>query len=461
MFGITDRVLVFGVGRSGMAAAEVLLKRGIAVVAYDDGPPAGLERQRSRLAQLHVPLIGRDSLTGAVPSINAAVLSPGIPQDNAAIALLRRSGVPLYSEIELAYRFSPAPMIAVSGSKGKSTTTQLIAHLIANAGLSVGVGGNIGRPLVLEAVAQPPPRWIVAEVSSFQLEHIERFAPRISVLLNISADHLDRYPSMDDYAQAKYRIFENGRQHSDFVGNADDPRLCRLRQTAPDRLPVRSWWFSLDPSSTDADIVAGGGVIRWRHDGQWAKLMDVTALPLPGAHNVANAMAAALAARAASVPPEAIRTGLKTFQPLAHRLQTVARVDGVTWIDDSKATNPDAVVKALEACTQPAVLIAGGKAKRTDFADMGQAISRLTTAVVLIGESAAGIAAHIAGPAVHRAGSMREAVAIAAKTARPGQCVLLSPGCASFDMFGSAEQRGDVFARLARELEQRKSPAVP
>ncbi len=450
MFDATDSVIVIGVGRSGLATAEVLRARGASVVAFDDKPPEKLIKERDQLAKLGVPLLASNELAKAVGAATAVVLSPGVPLNNPAVLAISRLGVPVYSEIEVAYRLCDAPIIAVTGSKGKSTTTALIGHLLRADGRKVHVGGNIGDPLIKKTVAAGPDDWVVAEVSSFQLESIREFRPRISVLLNLSPDHLDRYPSMDEYAEAKYRIFANQGEGDIFIGNLDDDAGARLR--AGDRtIPCKTLWFSLS-GQPGSDAFARDGVLQWngdgvRPDGTLAAAKD---LHLRGAHNVENALAASLAALAAGASVKAVREGLRSFLPLPHRLQSIAVADGVTWVDDSKATNPDAVVKALDAFQEPIVLIAGGKPKNTEFGEMCREISRRVKAAVLIGEAAQLIGRELRGPLVAYAKSMDEAVEAAFGLAKPGDVVLLSPGCASFDMFESAEQRGEKFAAAVK-----------
>jgi UDP-N-acetylmuramoylalanine--D-glutamate ligase len=451
MFNDTDSVLVIGVGRSGLATAEVLRARGVAVVAYDDKDRSQVKKEIDALARFGVPLIGKGELESAARAATAAVLSPGVPLTNPAVLQVQRMGVPVYAEIEVAYKLCAAPIVAITGSKGKSTTTALVGHILRQSGFGVRVGGNIGNPLIRETVQAREDEWVVAEVSSFQLEGIREFAPRVSVLLNITEDHLDRYHSMEEYAEAKYRIFANQRAGDAFVGNADDEYCSRLREGAR-TIPSRQYWFSASGDADASVVFENGSIVRRARDSdKRIVLAGASELRLRGAHNVENAMAASLAALLAGATVDAVRTGLRTFEPMPHRLATVASSDGIDWIDDSKATNPDAAVKALESFDAPIVLIAGGKGKNTDFAGLGAAASQRTKAVVLIGESAASIGAHISGVPVTYAHSMREAVDAAAKAAVRGDVVLLSPGCASFDMFESAEHRGDVFSALARK----------
>jgi UDP-N-acetylmuramoylalanine--D-glutamate ligase len=450
MFNDTDSVLVIGVGRSGLATAQVLRARGVSVVAYDDKPRDQLGQQIEELARIGVPLIGAAELDNAARAATAAVLSPGVPFTNPAVLQVQRLDVPVYAEIEVAYKLCPAPIIAVTGSKGKSTTTALIGHLLRCAGFGVRVGGNIGDPLIREAVQARSDDWVVAEVSSFQLEGIREFAPRVSVLLNVTADHLDRYPSMDEYAEAKYRVFANQRSKDWFVGNADDEYCVRLREGAR-TIPAKQQWFSASGDPSAALTLENGSIVRRAgKNRKRTELLKVSELKLRGAHNIDNAMAASLAALLAGAGVDAVREGLRTFDPLPHRLATIASSHGVDWVDDSKATNPDAVVKALASFDSPIVLIAGGKGKNTDFRSLGLAMSQHAKAVVLIGEAAPSIGAHVEGIPVTYAASMGEAVEAAARATVSGDIVLLSPGCASFDMFDSAEHRGDVFTALAR-----------
>ncbi len=451
MFKATDSVLVIGVGRSGLATAQVLRARGIAVAAYDDKDRSLLLEEADLLNRIGVPLIGKAELEGAARAATAAVLSPGVPFTNPAVLAVQRLDVPVFAEIEVAYKLCAAPIIAITGSKGKSTTTALVGHILRRSGFGVRVGGNIGDPLIRETVEARADEWVVAEVSSFQLEGIREFSPRISVLLNVTADHLDRYPSMDEYAEAKYRVFANQRSGDAFVGNADDEYCSRLRSGAR-TIPSAQYWFSASGADGATIVLERGAIVRRAAgDDERVALANVADLKLRGAHNVENAMAAALASLLAGATVEAVREGLRTFEPLPHRLATVTVADGITWVDDSKATNPDAVVKALESFEAPIVLIAGGKGKNTDFSDLGRAASHRAKAVVLIGESAKSIGSCVSGVPVQYASSMEDAVDMAARLATPGDVVLLSPGCASFDMFDSAEHRGVVFAALALE----------
>jgi UDP-N-acetylmuramoylalanine--D-glutamate ligase len=451
MFRKGDRVLVIGVGRSGLATIEVLRSRGVRVTAFDDKPAELLPQEaRDMLTRLRVPLVTAEDLPRVAEAAKAAIVSPGVPLTHRAVARVHEAGRPVISEIELAYAIASGPIIAVTGSKGKSTTTALIGHLLRSAGIPARVGGNIGNPLVRETASAQPDEWIVAEVSSFQLEGIRTFAPRISLLLNISPDHLDRYHSMEEYAEAKYRIFANQKPDDIFIGNADDEHCAALRYGAGRTVPCRALWYGVDPSDRGLTATLEGDAMVVRDKRREAPLIDVADLRIRGRHNISNAMAATLASLSAGAKLGAIRDGLRSFDPLPHRLTVVHRGAGITWIDDSKATNPASATAALESIEEPVILIAGGKSKKTDFTAFAAAASKRAKRVILIGETARQIGELLEGPPVVYAQNLEAAVENAAAGATSGDVVLLSPACASFDMFESAEQRGEHFAQLAR-----------
>lgn len=444
--GDRDTALVIGVGRSGRASADVLRSRRVQVYAVDEKPPGDLTRELALLASIGATFVTPADLPAMLERIDFAILSPGVPPEGTLVREIRQAGIPVYGEIELAFRLCAAPIVAISGTKGKSTTTALVAHLLRSADRSAIVGGNIGKPLVCEVLDAAPEEWVIAEVSSFQLETIESFHPRVAVLLNISEDHLDRYGSMESYAAAKRRIFSNQGAGDTLIVNRDDERLNAL--TAP---AVRVWHFSL--RSTRATMhVDGDALIYAPAAGPKVEIARREDIFVPGEHNVANVMAAGLAAIAAGVPPERLRDGIRSFRGMHHRLEHVQTIDGVSYVDDSKATNPDSVIAALHAYDRPIVLVAGGKSKRTDFSALGAAIDARVKAVVLIGEAAPEMASVISRAPVARSTSIEAAVEEARKLARPGDVVLLSPGCSSFDMFASAEDRGERFAAAVRTL---------
>jgi UDP-N-acetylmuramoylalanine--D-glutamate ligase len=451
-FDARERVLVIGLGRSGIASCAVLRARGATVFATDEKAPDALAATIAELGRSGVRFVAPEALEGVLGELTSAVVSPGVPLNNELVRRVQTARVSVFSEIEVAYRISKAPMVAITGTKGKTTTTALTGALFARAGKSVRVGGNIGNALINETFVAGPDEWVVAEVSSFQLESIRSFKPRISAILNLSPDHLDRYHSMDEYGEAKFRIFANQGPGDTFVGNLDDPIVGALAEgEAAKRIPARAVWYGIAPRRTTALYVRDERIIYapWTGDPRPVEIMPLAEIPLPGRHNVGNVLAALAVALAAGLDPEALRAGVREFVPLPHRLQRIGERDGIVFVDDSKSTNPGSVVAALETFAAPVVLIAGGKSKRTDFSAMGAAIERHAKAVVLIGEAADEIATVIPTRPVSRAASMDDAVAQARELAAPGDVVLLSPGCASFDMFSSAEARGDAFTAAA------------
>jgi UDP-N-acetylmuramoylalanine--D-glutamate ligase len=454
-FDLSEHVLVIGLGRSGRTSVEVLRSRVGSIAATDEAPPETLAAATAELASWNVPFIAPAELDSELGRFTVAVLSPGIPLNAAIVRRVQAAGIPVFSEVEVAYRLCSAPIVAVTGTKGKSTTTALIGALFAAAGRTVHVGGNIGNALIGETAFAQPGDWVVAEVSSFQLESIRSFKPRISLITNITPDHLDRYPSMDEYAEAKFRIFANQGPHDTFVGNLDDELIRRAPGEEGNRIKAQARWFALEPHRSTTLYLRRGETIVYAPptgDPRPVDVMPVSEIPLLGRHNVENVMGAILVALSAGLPIDAIRGAVRDFQPLGHRLEHVADHNGVTYVDDSKATNPGAVIAAMRSFERPIVLIAGGKAKGTDFAELGRVLSSRAKGVVLIGEAADEIAAVVKRARVQRAASMDEAVRVAADLAEHGDVVLLSPGCASFDMFRSAEHRGEAFVDAVHAL---------
>ncbi len=456
-----ERVLVIGLGRSGIASCAVLRARGAKVFATDEKPRAALEATIAELAANDVAFVEPHAIESVLGALTACVVSPGVPLNIDLVRRVQAARISVYSEIEVAYRISKAPMVAITGTKGKTTTTALVGAMFRRAGKTTHVGGNIGNALINETFVAQSGDWVIAEVSSFQLESIRSFKPRIAAILNLSPDHLDRYHSMDEYSEAKFRIFANQSANDTFVGNLDDALVATLLDGETKRLPSRALWYGIEPRRRTALYVRNGRITYAPRAGdpRPVEIMPVSEIPLLGPHNVSNVLAALLMALAADLDPEALRAAVVDFEALPHRLQRVATYDGVTYIDDSKSTNPGSVVAALNAFAEPIVLIAGGKSKRTDFRAMGDAIARRTRAVVLIGEAADEIAGVAGAVRVERGSSMADAVERARTLALPGDVVLLSPGCASFDMFSSAEARGDAFAEAARALAASVEPA--
>ncbi|HET9393962.1 MAG TPA: UDP-N-acetylmuramoyl-L-alanine--D-glutamate ligase [Candidatus Rubrimentiphilum sp.] len=443
-----EKILVIGLGRSGQAVVEVLRARGAEIFATDEKPRAEIAGAVAQIETLGAKFVPPENLAG-LTDLACAVLSPGVPLNGELVRRIQSADVPVFSEIEVAYRLCKAPIIAITGTKGKSTTAALTGHLLRAAGKDVRVGGNIGNPLIREVVGAPAESWVVAEVSSFQLETIRSFRPRVSTILNISPDHLDRYHSMDEYIEAKYRIFANQNEHDAFIGNLDDERLAALHwHTGEARIRAKQLWFTLGDDSRRATMYLRGESLMYSPvtgDPRPLEIARRDDIALAGVHNVQNVMAASLAALAAGLEPRSLREAIRSFNPMDHRLQPVGDVDGVLYVDDSKATNPGAVIAALRSYDKPIVLIAGGKPKNTDFTELGRIIDERARALIVIGEAADDIAAHVYRIPTERANSMEDAVRRAQALAKPGDVVLLSPACASFDMFESAEDRGRKF----------------
>lgn len=457
-FDSSDTVLVIGLGKSGRASAEVLRSRGVTVYATDENPRAELSDAIAGLERIGASFVEAQSVGAILGVLTTAVLSPGVPLTSPVVRAVAAGSVPVVGEIEVAYRLCRAPIIAVTGTKGKSTTTALIGHLLRACGKRVHVGGNIGNPLIGEVTDAGPQDWVVAEVSSFQLETIRSFKPRIAVLLNIAPDHLDRYHSMDEYAEAKYRIFANQSNEDFFVGNLDDARIAALGRGGHGRRPqARALWFTLRERFDNATMYLHGDSVTYAPiagDPRPHPLLQLSGIPLAGEHNVQNVMAALLAALAAGCDPQKMCNALASFLPMPHRLEPIAEIDAVLYVDDSKSTNPSSVTAALRAYRRPVVLIAGGRSKNTDFIEMGVAIRQRAKALVVIGEAASEIADSAAGVPTWREASMDDAVQRARTLAEPGDVVILSPGCASFDMFRSAEDRGEKFVAAVTALRE-------
>lgn len=446
------RILVMGMGRSGIACARFLKDRGGAVTVTDSADESTLASAAAELRGLGIAVeLGRHS-GGLFTTAGLIVLSPGVPHTLAPLEEARRRGIPVIGEMELACRFIGEPIVAVTGTNGKTTTTTLIGRMIEASGLSAFVGGNIGTPLIEYVAAGLRRDRVVAEVSSFQLDTIERFRPRVGVLLNITPDHLDRYDDMAAYARSKERLFENQSAGDIAVLNGGDPAILAM---AP-RIAARKWFFN-PPSPADDGIFLEGGTLMLRIRDRAALAVDISATRLAGRHNLENIAAAVLATLAAGGSVEGIASALADFRGLPHRLEYVATVGGVRYFDDSKGTNTDAVVRALEAFDSPVVLIMGGRDKGGGYGDLREAVKQRVKSLVLIGEARDAIARELGdccGGRVEKVASMAAAVQCAHASAEPGDVVLLSPACASFDMFKSYAHRGEVFCRAVAELSE-------
>ncbi len=440
-------VTVVGLARSGVAACRLLASLGARVSGTDARPADALGPEARALAPAVRLYLGGHP-PAAFAEAELVVLSPGVPATHPAVAACRAGGVPVIGELELAFRAMTAGFVAITGTNGKTTTTALAGALLAESGQPVLVGGNIGRPLAGEALAFPAEGWVVAEVSSFQLETADAFHPRVAAVLNITPDHLDRHGSLAAYTDAKARILARQTPADWAVLNADDPGAAALAPRARGRL----LWFSRR-GPVPAGAWVHEGWVTLRLDGADRPVCPVAEIFLRGAHNLENVLAATVCAGALAVAPERLRAAIRAFRGVRHRIEWVRDRAGVAFYNDSKGTNVDATLKALAAFPEPVVLIAGGRDKGQRFDALAEAARGRVRAAVLIGEGRATLGPVLrAVTRVEEADSMAEAVRRAAALAVPGDVVLLSPACASFDMFRDYEHRGDVFVEAVRAL---------
>lgn len=436
--------LVVGLARSGRAAARMLAARGERVRGVDSGSPAGAGRLREAGVEVFLDTDGTARLEG----VRTVVKSPGVPREAPVIAAALERGLEVVGEQELAWRALPNRFIAVTGTNGKTTTVELLGHLHRTAGAPVAVAGNVGTPLseLVGAVAEEAT--IVCECSSYQLEDATAFAPECAVFLNLAPDHLDRHGDLDSYRAAKLRIFAHQGPGDVAVLNGDDPAVAAAETPAG----ARRLAFCSGPGPGCAVWLSEGTI---HADGE--PLLELSELGLFGAHNVANAMAAAAAALATGLDRDAVGEGLRTFKGVPHRLETVAEVGGVRFVNDSKATNVASAIVALRAFDGGVHAILGGSEKGEPFAPLVEPVVERCRACYLVGDTAARLARELApaagaGVELRRCHDLADAVRAAAAAARPGEVVLLSPACASFDAFESFEHRGERFRELVEEL---------
>ncbi len=450
-------VVVVGLARSGAAAAALLAEKGASeVIVTDLRPAAALQQELAGLKRYdRITLAaGANPPELITPEIGLVIKSPGIPR---SLELFRRAEtleIAVVSEIELAYAFMRAPLIGVTGTNGKTTTTALIAAMLDGARWSGAVAaGNIGVPLCSVVDRVGPAGAVAAELSSFQLADIRQFRPAVALFLNFGGDHLDYHGSLESYYRAKVRLFENQGRGDFAVLNGGDPAVARLQQIVRGRL----LWFDRAPVECGAGI-AGDRLTLFNGGRATADLCAVEELALPGEHNLENALAAAAASWAAGASPEAIGRVLRSFQPLAHRLEPVAKIGGVQYINDSKGTNPGAVIRALRSFPgKRKILLAGGRDKGSDFADLAAVIKEEVRLLLLFGESRAKMARaaeKVGFDAFEQFTGLEEAVEAARRAACPGEIVLLSPACTSWDMFADYEARGDHFKTLVADLSE-------
>lgn len=441
------KVLVVGLARTGVALTRFLLRAGARVTVTDVAPPGALEDMRAQIQGLPVTEELGVQIPRGFHDYDLILLSPGVPPDLDWLQEARRQGIRVWGELELAGHFLNRPVLAVSGTNGKTTTTTLLGEFLKASGLRVLVGGNIGTPLISLLDRQGEADILVVEVSSFQLDTAPHFHPNYAALLNITPDHLDRYANFEAYATSKAGLFRAMRPEEPKVLNFDDPLVRPLGGYGG-----RVYYFSRTATLTQGAWLEEGAV-RVRLYSGLAAGFPVADIRLKGGHNLENIMAALLLALEAGASPGACREVLATFPGLPHRLEWVASIGGVDFYDDSKGTNVGAVARSLSFFDQPVVLLAGGRDKDSDFSLLNDLIRKRVKALVLLGETKEHLA-RLWGELVptHLAEDMKEAVSRAAELARPGEVVLLSPGCASFDMFRDYAERGEAFQRAVREV---------
>jgi len=449
------RVLVVGLARTGVATAMFCASRGAQVTCTDTRLESEIGESIARLQAAGVNLELGGHSERLLLHQDLLVPSPGVPADAPFLKAARVQGITVWSEIELADRFLNGRLIGITGSNGKTTTTSLIEHILRSAGFSTILAGNIGTPLI-SCVEQTNDQTItVVELSSFQLELIETFHPNISVFLNLTPDHLDRHGTFKSYGAAKARIFENQAEADFAVLNADDAATAALAPARP-----HLYWFSRKKQVAQGAFVRGSEII-FRQDGVEQVLLKLADIPLAGGHNVENVLAAVATARLAGAEPAAIAKGVRSFSGVEHRLEFVAEIGGVRYYNDSKATNVDATLKALDAFPGRILIILGGKDKGSDYTVLQAPLREKAILALLIGAAAEKIEKQIAGSvAIERAETLERAVDTAAHAAQPGDIVILAPACASFDQFQNYEHRGRVFKELVHQLERQAASST-
>lgn len=446
------RVLVVGLGKSGVASALFLKARGARVTVSDSKSEAELHE--------HIPVLLDNGITvetgghgeRTFGQQDLIIISPGVPVNAPALEPARKLGIPILGEVELASRFLNGKLIAITGSNGKTTTTALAGDVVAAGGEKTLVGGNIGTPAISLVPESSDQSYTVLEISSFQLETIEKFHPQIAVVLNVTPDHLDRHGTFEVYWDAKRRIFENQTEADFAVLNLDDPEAAKMAKGLKSQLR----WFSRK-SKVDAGSFVRDGRVFYKDNQGEREIMPLADMQLKGAHNVENVLAAVAIGMIAGIAPEKIRRAVSEFKAVEHRLEYVATINGVEFYNDSKATNVDATIKALESFPKNIHIILGGKDKGSDYTVLIPLLQSRAKRVYTIGAAAEKIESHLHGAVdLIRAGTIDVAVRKAMESATAGDVVLLAPACASFDQFNSYEHRGHVFKELVQQLAKKQ-----
>ncbi|MGD0986714.1 MAG: UDP-N-acetylmuramoyl-L-alanine--D-glutamate ligase [Candidatus Sulfotelmatobacter sp.] len=444
------RVLVVGLGKSGVASALFLKARGARVTVSDTKSGDELRNEIPALLDHGIAVETGGHGERTFRGQDLIVVSPGVPIDAPLLAQARNLGEPVIGEIELAAQFLPGPIVAITGSNGKTTTTTLTGEILTAGGVPALVGGNIGTPAISLVEQAKPETVIVLEVSSFQLETIQQFRSKVAVVLNVTPDHLDRHKTFEIYVDAKARIFENQRGDDFAVLNEDDPTCVAMAA----RTRAQVFWFSRQKDVKQGAWVRDGNIL-FRNGSRQEEIMRVAEVPLKGSHNLENVLAAVCASALMGCAPEKIRQAVRDFKAVEHRLEFVATIRGVDYYNDSKATNVDATIKALESFPANIHLILGGKDKGSDYSVLNDLIKQRVKRVYTIGAAAEKIESQIKGVEVVHAETLENALRKADAAAERGDVVLLAPACASFDQFKNYEQRGQVFKEIVRQIVQR------
>ncbi len=444
------KILVVGLARTGAATVQFLSRRGARVKVSDAKTAAELAPFLGPLQGLSVDWEMGGHTEAFFSDADLIVMSPGVPLNLPPVEKARAKGTPVLSEVELAFRFLRRPLIAITGTNGKTTTTMLIGEMLKGSGKKVFVGGNIGNPLIAYVEGPQDDEWVVAEISSFQLEGVSEFRPKIGVLLNLTEDHLDRYETFGEYVAAKERIFAKQKKEDYALLNADDPLTFALAG----RLEPQVLLFSARRAVSFGSFLTPEGILFQGLNGTRERF-ELGRIKIKGAHNVENLMAAIAVGKMCGCPREALQRVMDEFPGIEHRLEWVRRLDGVNYFNDSKGTNVGAVVKSLQSFKEPIILIAGGKDKGGDYGPLKDLIAERVKGMALIGEAKERIFSALGNlTEAAKLGSLEEAVRWARSKARPGEIVLLSPACSSYDMFANYQERGKRFKEIVNALSQ-------
>lgn len=430
---LNKNILVVGLGISGTAVTRFLVKKGAKVTVTDIANEKSLSLYLEQIRDLDINIETGKHLSQTFENSDLIIISPGVPDTILPIKKAKKRSIPVWSEIELAGRFINKPVIAVTGTNGKTTTTTLIGKMLESSGLKPFVGGNIGNPLIEYLDNREKADVVVAELSSFQLDTIDTFKPAVSVLLNITEDHLDRYENMEAYANSKKRIFKNQQENDTAVLNGSDPLVIKIAE----HIKAKKKFFNRTTDNGSDELNS----------------LVFSSPGLSGKHNIENASAASLAAISIGCPLERIQNALDDFKGLPHRLEYIETIHNISFFDDSKATNIDAVAKAVDAFDKPVLLIMGGRNKGASFKKLSDAVNKKIKKLIVIGEAKKNIISQLGHLTETKpADSMEDAVSTAFASASPGDIVLLSPACSSFDMFNSYAHRGEVFRKAVKNL---------